>query len=58
MSKDDATTSSAVDWDALRGRALEAMRNAYAPFSHFPVGRSALFDCGWVVSGCNVENAA
>jgi cytidine deaminase len=31
--------------------------NAYAPYSHFPVGVAGLVDDGRVVSGCNVENA-
>jgi cytidine deaminase len=48
----------AVDWEALRGEAVEAMRRAYAPYSSFPVGVAGLVDDGRVVSGCNVENAA
>jgi cytidine deaminase len=31
---------------------------AYAPYSHFPVGAAGLVDDGRVVVGCNVENAA
>jgi cytidine deaminase len=50
--------ASAVDWEALRGKAIEAMRRAYAPYSTFPVGVAGLVDDGRVVSGCNVENAA
>ena len=46
-----------VDWDALRGAAVEVMRRAYAPYSRFPVGAAALVDDGRVVRGCNVENA-
>lgn len=49
---------SAIDWDALRAAALEAMRSAYAPYSGFPVGAAALVDDGRIVSGCNVENAS
>jgi cytidine deaminase len=52
------TQASAVDWEALRGKAVEAMRRAYAPYSTFPVGVAGLVDDGRVVSGCNVENAA
>jgi cytidine deaminase len=48
----------AIDWDALRASALEAMQRAYAPYSRFPVGVAGLVDDGRVVSGCNVENAA
>ncbi|MFI7127531.1 cytidine deaminase [Nonomuraea sp. NPDC050153] len=49
---------STIDWDGLRDVAAEAMRNAYAPYSKFPVGAAALVDDGRVVSGCNVENAS
>ena len=47
-----------VDWDLLRARATEAMHQAYAPYSGFPVGVAGLVDDGRIVSGCNVENAA
>ncbi|WP_153505288.1 cytidine deaminase [Cumulibacter manganitolerans] len=47
-----------VDWTALREAAVQAMRHAYAPYSHFPVGVAGLVDDGRVVTGCNVENAA
>src|SRR3954452_1451049 len=47
-----------VDWPALRAAAVEAMRHAYVPYSHFPVGVAGLVDDGRVVVGCNVENAA
>ncbi|NBE92826.1 cytidine deaminase [Nonomuraea sp. KC401] len=47
-----------IDWESLRARAAEAMRNAYAPYSKFPVGAAALVDDGRVVTGCNVENAS
>lgn len=47
-----------VDWAALRAAAIDAMGQAYAPYSHFPVGVAGLVDDGRVVTGCNVENAA
>ena len=47
-----------VDWEALREKAIEAMGQAYAPYSDFPVGVAGLVDDGRVVVGCNVENAA
>ena len=47
-----------VDWPALRAAATDAMRHAYVPYSHFPVGVAGLVDDGRVVAGCNVENAA
>jgi cytidine deaminase len=59
MSRDDAMTQAVtIDWEELRGRAIEAMRQAYAPYSRFPVGVAGLVDDGRIVSGCNVENAA
>lgn len=48
----------AIDWPTLRAVATSAMRNAYAPYSNFPVGAAALVDDGRVISGCNVENAS
>jgi len=47
-----------VDWDVLHDKATEAMHQAYAPYSRFPVGVAGLVDDGRIVSGCNVENAA
>ena len=47
-----------VDWDLLHAKATEAMEQAYAPYSKFPVGVAGLVDDGRIVSGCNVENAA
>lgn len=47
-----------IDWERLRAAAVEAMRNAYAPYSNFPVGVAGLVDDGRVVVGCNVENAS
>jgi cytidine deaminase len=48
----------AIDWDALRSAARDAMEHAYVPYSHFPVGAAALVDDGRIISGCNVENAS
>jgi cytidine deaminase len=45
-------------WEELRLEAVEAMRHAYAPYSHYSVGAAGRVDDGRVVSGCNVENAA
>jgi cytidine deaminase len=47
-----------IDWGLLKTRAIEAMKTAYAPYSHFPVGAAALVDDGRIVTGCNVENAS
>ena len=42
----------------LLNRAREAAQNAYAPYSHFPVGAALECEDGRVFTGCNVENAA
>jgi cytidine deaminase len=47
-----------VDWNELKEAAVMAMRQAYAPYSKFPVGAAALVDDGRIISGCNVENAS
>jgi cytidine deaminase len=47
-----------IDWTALEAAALDAMKNAYAPYSNFPVGAAAVTADGRTVSGCNVENAS
>jgi len=50
--------SEPVDWDVLRAAARAVLAQAYAPYSHFPVGAAGLVDDGRVVVGCNVENAS
>ncbi len=47
-----------INWNRLKDAAVAAMKNAYVPYSHFPVGAAALVDDGRIVSGCNVENAS
>lgn len=47
-----------VNWDELREVAFESMKQAYAPYSNFPVGAAALTTDGRIVAGCNVENAS
>jgi len=47
-----------IDWETLRATAVEVARNAYAPYSGFPVGAAALVDDGRIVTGCNVENVS
>jgi cytidine deaminase len=48
----------AINWNELKDAAVAAMKKAYAPYSHYPVGAAALVDDGRIVSGCNVENAS
>lgn len=38
--------------------AIEAMKNSYAPYSHFNVGAALLTKKQKVYKGCNIENAA
>jgi cytidine deaminase len=45
-------------WEELRAAAKAASRNAYCPYSRFPVGAAVLTEAGEVFAGCNVENAA
>ena len=47
-----------IDWKILRHKAIDAAAAAYAPYSRFPVGATALVDDGRVVTGCNVENVS
>ena len=50
--------TSAIDWNTLRGRAIEVAQRAYAPYSLLQVGAAALVDDARVVTGCNVENVS
>jgi cytidine deaminase len=45
-------------WERLAQAALEARRNAYAPYSRFKVGAALLSREGEIITGCNVENAS
>lgn len=40
----------------LFGKALEAAKNSYSPYSKFPVGAAILTGDGRIFAGCNVEN--
>jgi cytidine deaminase len=42
----------------LINQAQTAYRQAYVPYSHYPVGSAVLFSSGKIYSGCNVENAS
>lgn len=43
---------------ALFDAAMAARANAYAPYSHFPVGAALRSIEGRIFAGCNVENAS
>ncbi|MFC3244022.1 cytidine deaminase [Gordonia humi] len=47
-----------VDFDVLRKCAVDAMTRAYAPYSGFPVGASAITSEGELISAANVENVS
>ena len=47
-----------MDNRQLLNQAIEAMKRAYVPYSHFRVGAALLDAEGHVHYGCNVENAA
>ena len=42
----------------LAEAAKSAARQAYCPYSRFPVGAAVLADDGRIFAGCNVENAS
>ena len=42
----------------LMQEAVNAMENAYVPYSHFKVGAALLLKNGEIIKGCNVENAS
>ena len=47
-----------IDWAQLQLQAKAASEQAYAPYSHFPVGVAILASSGRIYTGCNVENAS
>ena len=47
-----------MDYRILMDKAIEASKNAYCPYSHFPVGACVLTDNGKVYQGCNFENSS
>ncbi|MEH6535867.1 MAG: cytidine deaminase [Psychroserpens sp.] len=47
-----------LDIQSLMEQAIEARKNAYAPYSNFHVGAALLLDNGEVIIGSNQENAS
>lgn len=47
-----------MKYEDLLELAREASKNAYAPYSNFPVGACVLTANGKTFKGCNVENAS
>ena len=47
------------EWEReLVGMARTAAKEAYCPYSHYPVGAALLAEDGTVFTGCNVENVS
>ncbi len=47
-----------MDYNYLMEKAIEVSKNAYAPYSKFPVGACILTDTDNIYCGCNFENAS
>jgi cytidine deaminase len=47
-----------IDWRSLHAAAQEAIKSAYAPYSHYPVAAALCSDAGQIFTGVNVENAS
>lgn len=47
-----------MDEKELCREAIDAMKNAYAPYSGYKVGAALLTEKGKLFAGCNIENAA
>lgn len=51
-------TNPASDLQSLYETAIAATKNAYIPYSHYPVGAALRALDGTVFTGCNIENSS
>lgn len=47
-----------MDYIKLAQKAIEAKKNAFAPYSNFKVGAALLCEDGTTAAGCNIENSS
>ena len=47
-----------MDYDKLISAAVDALKNAHTPYSHFPVGAALLTRSGKIFAGCNIESSS
>ena len=47
-----------MDYSNLMEKAVEVSRNAYVPYSKFPVGACVLSENNKIYTGCNFENGS
>lgn len=47
-----------MTYEELMQKAIEASKNAYVPYSKFPVGACILAESGNIYCGCNFENSS
>ncbi|HAN05679.1 MAG: cytidine deaminase [Elusimicrobia bacterium GWA2_64_40] len=58
MAKKPVQKKSAGWKSRLIEAAKDAQKNAYCPYSHYPVGAAVMTESGAIYTGCNVENAS
>ncbi len=47
-----------MDYEKLMEKAIEISKNAYVPYSKFPVGACVLSENDKIYTGCNFENSS
>lgn len=47
-----------MTYEELMQKAIEVSKNAYCPYSKFPVGACVMTDDGSIYIGCNFENSS